>query len=106
MNTKFGRWALRITGTAAVLAPLAAGLGAASASAQPAAATHVTSSAQRAIPNYTYHVYKIYSRNQHSRCVSQNNYFIRRHRHSYCRYYSHYTYRGHRYSNVYVLFVS
>jgi hypothetical protein len=106
MNTKFGRWALGIIGSAAVLAPLAAGLGATPASAQPAAATHVTSSSQRDARAYSYHVYRVYSRSGYHQCVSQYNYFVRHKHHAYYRYYSHFSYRSHRYSNVYVLYVS
>jgi hypothetical protein len=52
MNTKFRRWAVRIVGTVALPAALAVGVGAASASAQPTVAAHVTSSTQQARPDY------------------------------------------------------
>ena len=48
MNTNFRRWAARIVGTAAVLPTLALGVGAASASTQPATATRVANSTQEA----------------------------------------------------------
>ena len=46
MSTNFRRWAARIVGTAAVPAVLALGVGASSASTQPAAATRVADSTQ------------------------------------------------------------
>jgi len=47
MNTNFRRWAAQIVGTAAVPAVLALGVGAASASTQPTAATRVAHSTQQ-----------------------------------------------------------
>ena len=99
VNSKFRLWAARIVGGVVLPAALAVGLGAASASAQPSASTHVTST-QR--PDHAWYIYGIYY--NYGQCYNQYYWFTHHHYDSYYRYYDSFYYRGHYYYHVWVLY--
>jgi hypothetical protein len=102
VNTKFRLWASRIVAGVVAPAALAVGLTAASASAQPSAATHVTSSTQPAIANHPWHIYRVYY--NYGPCYNQYYWFTHHHYYSYYRYYNSFYYGGHHYYHVWVLY--
>ena len=102
MNTKFRRWAVRIVGTVALPAALAVGVGAASASAQPTVAAHVTSSTQQARPDYWHPAGFYYNYYQ---CVSRMQYYRHHGYSAYCQYYGNFRHYGYHYPHVWVLWV-